>query len=147
MEKFDNCQYMEYCNFNIYVFLFFNSNITEINRTSIDLFEGESESVSGFNLEYFRVEYALIFIADYGIIIYSSCITLFLFTDFIYYNIFMILLCSIIITVINLRGVLSRISYDELIYVCWKIILPLMLRYIFILFDVKYFIEVAYLFL
>jgi NADH-quinone oxidoreductase subunit H len=43
--------------------------MAEINRSPIDLFKGKSESVSGFNVEYFRVEYALIFIADYGIII------------------------------------------------------------------------------
>jgi len=35
----------------------------------IDFFEGESELVS-FNVEYFRAEFALIFIAEYGIIIF-----------------------------------------------------------------------------
>jgi hypothetical protein len=81
------------------------------------------------------------------IIIYFSCVTLFLFTDFIYSNVFMILLCLIKITVIYIRKVLLRISYDELIYICRKIILPLILKYIFILFGVKYFIDVVYLFL
>jgi len=42
---------------------------------------------------------------------------------------------------IYIRGVLPRIRYDELIYICWKIILPLVLRYIFIIFGVKFFIE------
>jgi len=92
--------------------------MAEINRGPIDLFEGESESVSGFNVEYFKVKYALIFIAEYGIIIHFSCVTLFLFTDFIYYNVFMILLCLLIITVTYMRGVLPCISYDELIYIC-----------------------------
>jgi NADH:ubiquinone oxidoreductase subunit H len=40
--------------------------MVEINRSPIDLFDGESESVSGFNVEYFRMEYALIFLADYA---------------------------------------------------------------------------------
>jgi NADH:ubiquinone oxidoreductase subunit H len=35
--------------------------MAQINRSPIDLFEGKSESVSGFNVEYFKVKYVLIF--------------------------------------------------------------------------------------
>jgi NADH-quinone oxidoreductase subunit H len=39
--------------------------LVEINQGPIDLAEGESELVSAFNVEYFGVEFALIFIAEY----------------------------------------------------------------------------------
>jgi NADH-quinone oxidoreductase subunit H len=47
------------------VFCFFIRILAEINRRPIDLIEGESELVSGFKVEYFGVEFALIFIAEY----------------------------------------------------------------------------------
>jgi len=51
-------------------FCFFISILAEINRRPIHLVEGKSELVSGFNVEYFGMEFALIFIAEYGIIIF-----------------------------------------------------------------------------
>jgi NADH:ubiquinone oxidoreductase subunit H len=53
-------------------FCFFIRILTETNQRSIDLVEGEYKLVSGFNVEYFKVEFALIFIAKYEIII-SFC--------------------------------------------------------------------------
>merc|ERR1739838_395628 len=46
------------------------SCIAETNRTPFDFAEGESELVSGFNIEYGRVMFALIFIAEYASIIF-----------------------------------------------------------------------------
>jgi NADH-quinone oxidoreductase subunit H len=51
-------------------FCFFISILAEMNRSPMDLVEGESELVSGFNVEYYGVEFALIFIAEYGGIIF-----------------------------------------------------------------------------
>ncbi|KAG5346712.1 NU1M oxidoreductase, partial [Acromyrmex charruanus] len=44
--------------------------MTELNRRPIDFMEGESKLVSGFNVEYFRDWFALIFMAEYGIFRY-----------------------------------------------------------------------------
>jgi len=49
---------------------FFIRVLAEMNRRPIDLVEGEFELVSGFNIEYFGAGFTLIFIAEYGIIIF-----------------------------------------------------------------------------
>jgi len=56
-------------------FCFFISILAEMNRSPMDLVEGESGLVSGFNVEYYGVEFALIFIAEYGRIIFFCLIT------------------------------------------------------------------------
>lgn len=120
------------------IIVFFIRILAELNRSPIDFVEGESELVSGFNVEYFRGSFALIFLGEYGMIIFMS-----IFLVIIYFGrrqefIMIVILNLIIIIVIFMRGILPRIRYDELIYLCWKIILPLILNYLifYILFKV-----------
>jgi len=50
--------------------VWFVSRLAETNRTPFDFAEGESELVSGFNVEYRRGGFALIFLAEYGNILF-----------------------------------------------------------------------------
>jgi len=62
-------------------------------------------------------EFALTFIAEYDIIIFFCYIILFIFRKLLYFRIFIVRLYIIMILVIYMRDVLSRIRYDELIYI------------------------------
>lgn len=143
---FDIIKWQNYCWYIIWLmplrFIFFIRILAELNRSPIDFIEGESELVSGFNIEYFRGSFALIFIAEYGYIIFFRIIIIIIFTNLLINYLFIyIFLILIVRVVIFIRGILPRIRYDELIYLCWKIILPLILNYLLIILGFKYLIS------
>lgn len=55
------------------------SSLAETNRTPFDFAEGESELVSGFNIEYGAGGFALIFLAEYASILFMSILFCILF--------------------------------------------------------------------
>ena len=95
--------------------------MAESNRTPFDLAEGESEIVSGFNIEYGGGLFAFIFIAEYGIIILLRFLTtvLFLGGNFILFKTF--LFCFLYVWI---RCSFPRVRYDFLIIFSWKMALP-----------------------
>ena len=109
--------------------IWFITNLAETNRTPFDLAEGESELVSGFNTEYRRRIFALIFIAEYTNILFIRILTTVLFTGNIpleiIANSFLIIKTAIIaILFIWIRCTLPRMRYDKLISLTWKAFLP-----------------------
>ena len=91
--------------------------LAETNRTPFDFAEGESELVSGFNIEYRRGGFALIFIAEYARILFISILfcVIFLGCD-LFSIIFYLKLTFISFMFIWVRGTLPRFRYDKLIY-------------------------------
>jgi NADH:ubiquinone oxidoreductase subunit H len=59
--------------------MFFVSALAETARVPFDLPEGESELVSGYNVEYSAMTFAMFFLAEYTHIIFMSVFTVLLF--------------------------------------------------------------------
>jgi len=112
--------------------LFVICGLAEINRTPFDLPEAETELVSGFCTEYSSMKYALFFMAEYANMVVISAIaaTLFLggwhgpFPGVI--NI-LIKVFGFMFFFIWIRATFPRVRYDQLMYMGWKIFLPLAL--------------------
>nr|YP_010350256.1 NADH dehydrogenase subunit 1 [Virgulibracon endoxylaphagus]UOK09636.1 NADH dehydrogenase subunit 1 [Virgulibracon endoxylaphagus] len=115
------------------------SMLAEINRTPFDLVEGESELVSGFNVEYSSGGFILIFLSEYSSILFM----MFLF-NLMYLNsnlwgiMFYINLVILVYFVIWIRLTLPRIRYDFLMIYCWFMFLPMILiLFMYMIFFLK----------
>nr|AJR30649.1 NADH dehydrogenase subunit 1 [Urocyon littoralis dickeyi]AJR31663.1 NADH dehydrogenase subunit 1 [Urocyon littoralis catalinae]AJR32560.1 NADH dehydrogenase subunit 1 [Urocyon cinereoargenteus]AJR30662.1 NADH dehydrogenase subunit 1 [Urocyon littoralis dickeyi]AJR30675.1 NADH dehydrogenase subunit 1 [Urocyon littoralis dickeyi] len=115
--------------------MWFISTLAETNRAPFDLTEGESELVSGFNVEYAAGPFALFFLAEYANIIMMNILTTILFFG-AFHNPLMPELYSINFTVKTLlltisflwiRASYPRFRYDQLMHLLWKNFLPLTL--------------------
>lgn len=116
--------------------IWFITNLAETNRTPFDFAEGESELVSGFNVEYRGGLFALIFMAEYANILIIRLLRVVFFTghSLIFIDFFLILKTLAIATVfVWIRATLPRIRYDNLIYLTWKSFLPVRLSVLIIL--------------
>nr|QEO33540.1 NADH dehydrogenase subunit 1 [Conanalus pieli] len=138
----DFMKYQEYIWFMFISFplmmAWFSSCLAETNRTPFDFAEGESELVSGFNIEYSGGGFALIFLAEYASILFMSmlfCI-LFLGSD-VFSFLFFMKLTFLSFMFIWVRGTLPRFRYDKLMYLAWKSYLPLSLNFLLFYLGVK----------
>nr|ARH54545.1 NADH dehydrogenase subunit 1 [Ontholestes tessellatus] len=134
----DIMEFMKYQDYTWFIFLclplsmiWFVSSLAETNRTPFDFAEGESELVSGFNVEYSSGGFALIFLAEYASILFMSmiCVILFLGGDIYSWSFFLKLSLMSFIW-IWVRGTLPRFRYDKLMYLAWKSFLPVSLNFL-----------------
>nr|YP_007625237.1 NADH dehydrogenase subunit 1 [Mustela sibirica]ADG22612.1 NADH dehydrogenase subunit 1 [Mustela sibirica]QIH96786.1 NADH dehydrogenase subunit 1 [Mustela sibirica] len=115
--------------------MWFISTLAETNRAPFDLTEGESELVSGFNVEYAAGPFALFFLAEYANIIMMNILTTILFFG-AFHTPYLPELYSINFTMKTLllttsflwiRASYPRFRYDQLMHLLWKNFLPLTL--------------------
>jgi NADH-ubiquinone oxidoreductase chain 1 len=103
----------------------FVSSLAETNRAPFDFAEGESELVSGFNIEYSSGGFAILFIAEYASILFIRGLFVAILigssarSEFFYLKLGLIIYFFILV-----RGTLPRFRYDKLMSLAWKLILP-----------------------
>uniref|UniRef100_A0AB39A6P3 NADH-ubiquinone oxidoreductase chain 1 n=1 Tax=Demicryptochironomus spatulatus TaxID=3231394 RepID=A0AB39A6P3_9DIPT len=108
------------------------SSLAETNRTPFDFAEGESELVSGFNVEYGAGGFALIFLAEYASILFMSMLFSLLFLGSQVWSLFFFLKLNFIsFLFIWVRGAVPRYRYDKLMNMVWKSYLPVVLYFLF----------------
>lgn len=118
------------------------SMLAETNRHPFDLPEAEAELVSGYNVEYSAMTFALFFLGEYANMLLMSSFVTILFLggwlpifDILPFNVFPgsfwfgIKLIFAAIFFIVTRATLPRYRYDQLMFVGWKCFLPLSLSY------------------
>nr|YP_010519699.1 NADH dehydrogenase subunit 1 [Teratoscincus przewalskii]UXP34295.1 NADH dehydrogenase subunit 1 [Teratoscincus przewalskii] len=121
--------------------MWYTSTIAETNRAPFDLTEGESELVSGFNVEYAAGPFALFFLAEYANILMMNTLSCILFLSPNYevapelfsINI-MAKTCLLSLGFLWIRASYPRFRYDQLMHLLWKNFLPITLAlYLFYL--------------
>src|SRR5690606_38221858 len=125
--------------------LFFISALAETNRHPFDLPEAEAELVSGYNVEYSAMGFALFFLGEYGNMLLMSSLVVILFfggwlAPFSFLNFvpnsfwFGIVICFFVVLFIWVRAAHSRYRYDQLMNLGWQVFLPLSLGYLLFVF-------------
>ena len=123
--------------------IFLVSILAETNRHPFDLPEAEAELVSGYNVEYSAMTFALFFLAEYANMLLMSSFTVILFLggwlpliSFSVFNCipnvfwFSFKLVLGVFYFIVMRAILPRFRYDQLMYIGWKCFLPLSIGYL-----------------
>lgn len=119
--------------------LFYISALAETNRAPFDLPEAEAELVSGYNVEYSSMGFALFFIAEYAnMILISSLVVIFFLGGwtslwFLPDELsFALKLVFIMFSFVWVRSSFPRYRYDQLMNIGWKVFLPISLGWVFL---------------
>nr|BBH37318.1 NADH dehydrogenase subunit 1 [Pisodonophis boro] len=115
--------------------MWYVSTLAETNRAPFDLTEGESELVSGFNVEYAGGPFAMFFLAEYSNILLMNTLSAILFLGALHNPLIPelttvnLMLKAALLSVVFLwvRASYPRFRYDQLMHLTWKNFLPLAL--------------------
>jgi NADH-quinone oxidoreductase subunit H len=130
-------QYVWFCLPLFPMFLVFMvSALAETNRHPFDLPEAEAELVSGYNVEYSAMGFALFFLGEYAnMLLMSSLISIFFLGGWLPPTILLswlpgpfilsLKICLFVFIFVWARAALPRYRYDQLMSLGWKSFLPL----------------------
>jgi NADH-quinone oxidoreductase subunit H len=127
--------------------MFFTSALAETNRHPFDLPEAEAELVSGYNVEYSAMGFALFSLGEYSNMLLMSAVSTILFfggwlppisaLNFIPGSFwFGLKICFFVILFVWMRAALPRYRYDQLMSLGWKVLLPSSLAYLMLTFSI-----------
>ena len=127
--------------------MFFISGLAETNRHPFDLPEAEAELVSGYNVEYSAMGFALFSLGEYANMLMMSSLNVILFLggwlaplsflEFLPGSFwFSLKICVFVVLFVWMRAALPRYRYDQLMNLGWKVFLPASLGYLILTFCV-----------
>ncbi len=122
-------------------FIFFISSLAEMNRTPFDFPEAESELVSGYNVEYSGMRFALFFAAEFSSIFITASLATAVFLgggnigmspadsglgwQLVMVGVFFAKAVALCLVTIWVRWTLPRLRIDQMMSMCWKYFIPI----------------------
>jgi NADH-quinone oxidoreductase subunit H len=118
-------------------FIYYTCSLAEVNRTPFDIPEAESELVAGYHTEYCGMRFAFFMLAEYASMFVVACVATTMFLggwtgilpqQFIPGPIwFIVKALFLVVCQMWLRWSLPRLRVDQLMHMCWKVMLPISL--------------------
>jgi len=123
-------------------FIYFAAALAEVNQVPFDLPETESELVAGYFTEYSGMRFGFFFMAEWGMIFIVSAIAVTLFLggwqlpiisgldlpiyleNLLQLGVFLGKVFLLIYLILWVRWTLPRLRVDQIMYMCWKVLLP-----------------------
>lgn len=118
----------------IFSLIWFISLVAETKRSPLDFSEGESELVSGFKTEYGSLEFACLFLGEYGQILFVSCLFVLIYFWFCLDYLIVFIGVFFSLSFVVFRSSFPRFRYDLLMSFSWFYCLLYVLLGLFLVF-------------